>query len=133
MARLEVADRVWSIARPLAWLPVAAALIAPAVAMQFTGAVRWTPIDFVAAATLLIGGGLLCEGFAWRVRNGVARSYSHWRSSRSSPCVGARPSADRVVLGAPRADGVRVARTQTGFRDFICALAVGPTPPAGYR
>jgi len=73
MTRSDVADRAWAIARPLAWLLVAAALIAPAVAMRLTPEVRWTALDFAAAAVLLVGGGLVCEVFAWRVRNGVAR------------------------------------------------------------
>jgi hypothetical protein len=67
------ANRVWAVARPTAWILIAAALIAPAVAMRFTTEVQWTTLDFIAAATVLIGAGLVCEAFAWRVRNGIAR------------------------------------------------------------
>lgn len=73
MKDLAIANRVWATARPVAWLLIAVALIAPAVAMRFTTEVNWTALDFVAAATVLIGAGLICEAFAWRVRNGVAR------------------------------------------------------------
>lgn len=73
MTKTQTADRIWAIARPLGWLLVAATLIAPAAAMRFTDEVRWTALDFGFAAALLIGGGLICELFAWRVRNGWAR------------------------------------------------------------
>lgn len=36
-------------------------LLIPLIAMQFTDEVQWTLIDFVVAAALLIGTGLLCE------------------------------------------------------------------------
>lgn len=71
--RPEAADRLWAIARPLGWLSVAFVLLAPAVAMRFTSQVQWTSLDFAFAGVLLIGGGALCEAFAWRVRNSVAR------------------------------------------------------------
>ena len=73
MTRSQLADRLWLIARPLGWLLVVAALTAPAVAMRFMPDVRWTALDFFFAAVLLVGGGLLCEAFAWKFRNGVAR------------------------------------------------------------
>jgi len=75
MTRSDLADRIWTIARPVAWLLVAAALIAPAVAVRFTTQVRWTAQDFATAAILLVGGGLVCEVFAWRVRNSTARVF----------------------------------------------------------
>ncbi|MET0856652.1 MAG: hypothetical protein ABWY27_07875, partial [Telluria sp.] len=34
-------------------------LLVPLIAMQFTREVMWTPMDFVAAAVLLIGAGLM--------------------------------------------------------------------------
>lgn len=36
-------------------------LMIPFVAMQFTTEVNWSPFDFVVAAVLLLGTGLLCE------------------------------------------------------------------------
>jgi len=73
MTRMSLADRVWTVARPLSWMLVAVALIAPAIAMLFTSKVAWTTQDFAAAAILLIGGGLICEAFAWKVRSAPAR------------------------------------------------------------
>lgn len=40
-------------------LVAAAILLVPLIAMQFTNEVVWTPLDFVAAAVLLIGAGLM--------------------------------------------------------------------------
>jgi hypothetical protein len=40
-------------------LGAAAVLMVPLIAMQFTQEVMWTPMDFVAAAVLLIGAGLM--------------------------------------------------------------------------
>ncbi len=37
----------------------AAVLMVPLIAMQFTQEVMWTPMDFVAAAVMLIGAGLM--------------------------------------------------------------------------
>jgi len=42
-------------------LTVALLLLIPLIAMQFTGEVNWSLFDFVAAAVLLLGTGLLCE------------------------------------------------------------------------
>ncbi len=42
-------------------LVVAFLLLIPFVAMQFTDEVNWTVFDFVVAAVLLLGTGLLCE------------------------------------------------------------------------
>jgi hypothetical protein len=36
-------------------------LLLPLIAMQFTGEVKWSFFDFVAAGVLLYGTGLLCE------------------------------------------------------------------------
>jgi hypothetical protein len=36
-------------------------LLIPLIAMQFTEEVKWTLFDFVVAAVLLLGTGLLCE------------------------------------------------------------------------
>lgn len=41
--------------RTILWAVIAAILVAPLVAMQFTGAVQWTAFDFAVAALLLIG------------------------------------------------------------------------------
>ena len=43
------------------WVLVAIALLAPALAMQFTGEVQWTAQDFIAAAVMLGGTGLAIE------------------------------------------------------------------------
>jgi len=45
-----LASRLWRVAL---WGSVIAILIAPLVAMQFTGEVHWTPFDFAVAAALL--------------------------------------------------------------------------------
>lgn len=45
-----LANRFWRLAL---WGSVVAILIAPLIAMQFTGEVRWTPFDFGVAAALL--------------------------------------------------------------------------------
>ena len=45
-----LASRLWRVAL---WGSVVAILIAPLVAMQFTGEVHWTPFDFAVAAGLL--------------------------------------------------------------------------------
>jgi len=42
-------------------LTVALLLLIPFTAMQFTGEVKWTLFDFIVAAVLLAGTGLLCE------------------------------------------------------------------------
>ena len=52
-----IANRIWRVAL---WGSFLAILIAPLVAMQFTGEVHWTPFDFAVAAVLL-GGHFLRE------------------------------------------------------------------------
>ena len=42
-------------------LTVLLLLLIPLIAMQFTDEVNWTVLDFVVAAILLLGTGLLCE------------------------------------------------------------------------
>lgn len=50
------------------WAVIAGLLLLPAVAMQFTEEVAWTATDFVFAAVVLIGAGLLFELAAWRLK-----------------------------------------------------------------
>ncbi|MBH1944257.1 hypothetical protein I5L01_08425 [Erythrobacter sp. YJ-T3-07] len=57
-----IANRIWRMAL---WGSFLAILIAPLVAMQFTGEVHWTPFDFVIAAALL-GATALAIEFAIR-------------------------------------------------------------------
>lgn len=61
------------------WSAVAALLLAPLVAMQFTDSVAWTASDFAVAAALLIGAALVYELAsrltsrpAWRLAIGAA-------------------------------------------------------------
>ena len=61
---------LWRIA---AWGAVAALLIAPMVAMQFTTEVNWTTSDFAFAGALLIGAGLLIELVVWKARSPALR------------------------------------------------------------
>ena len=42
-------------------LTTAILLLIPLIAMQFTDEVNWTLSDFIVAATLLLGTGLMCE------------------------------------------------------------------------
>lgn len=42
-------------------ITVAVLLLVPFIAMQFTNEVKWTIFDFIVAAVLLLGTGLLCE------------------------------------------------------------------------
>lgn len=55
------------------WSLVGGLLLLPAVAMQFTDEVAWTAIDFVFAAILLIGGGLLIELALWKAKSRAVR------------------------------------------------------------
>lgn len=61
------------ILRRAGWTLVAVILMLPAVAMRFTDDVQWTVSDFVFAAVLLIGGGLLIELVVWKARSLPAR------------------------------------------------------------
>jgi peptidoglycan/LPS O-acetylase OafA/YrhL len=49
-------------------LTIALLLLVPLIAMQFTDDVKWTLLDFVAAAVLLLGTGLMCELVMRKVR-----------------------------------------------------------------
>ena len=40
---------------------VALLLLIPLIAMQFTDEVKWTLLDFIVAAVLLLGTGLICD------------------------------------------------------------------------
>jgi hypothetical protein len=51
----------FALRRIVMWSAIAAILVAPLVAMQFTREVAWTGYDFAFAAMLLGGGGLACE------------------------------------------------------------------------
>lgn len=57
--------------RPAMWAVIAAILLLPLVAMQFTDEVNWTAFDFVAAGVLLVGAGL-----AWEVATRLVSSRS---------------------------------------------------------
>jgi peptidoglycan/LPS O-acetylase OafA/YrhL len=49
-------------------LTVVLLLLIPFIAMQFTGEVKWSPSDFIVAAVLLAGTGILCELVLRKVR-----------------------------------------------------------------
>lgn len=69
----EDLNQLWKALRMVGWGAVALVMIAPAIAMRFTSEVNWTASDFVFAGVLLIGGGLMAEVVAWKVRNPVIR------------------------------------------------------------
>lgn len=50
-------------------MSVAFLLLIPLFAMLFTNEVKWTLADFIAAAALLGGGGLVCELIMRKVKN----------------------------------------------------------------
>ena len=54
-------------------LTVAFLLLIPLIAMKFTNEVSWTLFDFVIAAVLLFGTGLLCELVLRKVKKTVYR------------------------------------------------------------
>ena len=49
-------------------ITVAVLLLIPFLAMRFTGEVKWSLIDFIAAGVLLLGTGLACEFVLRRVK-----------------------------------------------------------------
>lgn len=55
------------------WGGIAAVLLAPLVAMQFTAEVAWDAFDFAFAGVLLIGAGALFELAAWKAKRPAAR------------------------------------------------------------
>lgn len=55
------------------WGLIAALLLLPLIAMQFTREVAWDAADFAFAGVLLIGAGLLFELAVWRARTLVWR------------------------------------------------------------
>ncbi len=59
--------------RVVLWGVIAALLVLPLVAMQFTGDVDWGPEDFAFAGVLLIGAGAVFELAAWKVRDLTGR------------------------------------------------------------
>jgi hypothetical protein len=59
--------------RVLLWSAIAALLVLPLVAMQFTAEVDWGPEDFAFAGVLLIGAGAVFELAAWKVRDLTGR------------------------------------------------------------
>lgn len=63
-------DQSWRLAR---WSVIAAILLLPLIAMQFTDQVQWTAFDFLAMGVLLGGAGLLFELVAWKVRKPAHR------------------------------------------------------------
>jgi peptidoglycan/LPS O-acetylase OafA/YrhL len=54
-------------------LAVVLLLLIPLIAMQFTAEVNWTLSDFVVAAVLLLGTGLMCELVIRKVKKPVHR------------------------------------------------------------
>lgn len=52
---------------------VALLLLIPFIAMQFTHEVNWSLFDFIAAAVLLLGTGLLCELVLRKVKKNTHR------------------------------------------------------------
>jgi peptidoglycan/LPS O-acetylase OafA/YrhL len=54
-------------------LVIAFILLIPFIAMQFTNEVNWNLFDFIAAAVLLLGTGLLCEFVLRKVKKNTHR------------------------------------------------------------
>lgn len=67
---MKTAGSPWRLAM---WGLIAALLLLPWVAMQFTREVAWDAADFAFAGVLLIGAGLLFELAVWRTRTLVWR------------------------------------------------------------
>ena len=59
---------LWRGVRWLLWAGLAALLLLPLIAMQFTREVAWDAADFAFAGVLLIGAGLIFELAAWRTK-----------------------------------------------------------------
>ncbi len=59
--------------RVILWGAIAALLVLPLIAMQFTDEVVWGPEDFAFAGVLLIGAGAVFELAAWKVRDLTGR------------------------------------------------------------
>lgn len=55
--------------RPVGWGLVVLILLTPLIAMRFTPEVAWTASDFLFAAVLLVGAGVLIELAVRKVRN----------------------------------------------------------------
>lgn len=55
------------------WSSIAALLLLPLLAMQFTDEVMWTPYDFLMAAALLGGAGAIYELATMRTRDPARR------------------------------------------------------------
>lgn len=55
------------------WGGIAALLVLPLIAMQFTSEVMWGPEDFAFAGILLIGAAAIFELAAWKVRDLTGR------------------------------------------------------------
>lgn len=64
-ARVRSRPAMWRIGL---WGVIAGLLLLPAVAMRFAEEVNWTASDFVFAAVVLIGAGLVFELAAWRLK-----------------------------------------------------------------
>lgn len=54
----------WRIA---VWGAIAALMLLPVIAMQFTDEVAWTAFDFAVMGVLLVGAGLALELAAWKI------------------------------------------------------------------
>ncbi|HEY1072935.1 hypothetical protein [Brevundimonas sp.] len=59
--------------RPALWGLIAALLLLPLIAMQFTREAAWDAADFAFAGVLLIGAGLIFELTAWWTKKRVWR------------------------------------------------------------
>lgn len=68
----KAAPGLWRIA---VWGVIAAIILTPAVAMQFTDEVNWTALDFTFAAVLLGGAALLFEAARFVIRGRRARVF----------------------------------------------------------
>ena len=67
-----IESNFWNPWRVLGWGLAASLVLAPAVAMQFTDEVRWGPLDFTFAVTLIGGVGLALE---WSFRRSADIAY----------------------------------------------------------